>query len=162
MATKQKFLGSVRIGGRAYVSDPCYRVGTWCQEVVDNMVSGDYDAYVGVASSDRIAYLELIGPDAGELMSKPTQIAEIGVDSGLAGVFDAEYFERNADGNYDGGWYGRVCNTVDEYSDGGCIIDARGACSHAGYGDGSYPVYADTNGRGEVNHLMILFIADDG
>lgn len=34
--------GFINLGEKVMVSDPCYEMGTWCQDTIDNMLKGIY------------------------------------------------------------------------------------------------------------------------
>lgn len=101
------------------VTDPCYEKGTWCADVLENVLPGEWIAEKVVASDketggwgDRIAELciwhsDYIGNvDAHEL----TEI-HVGVDSGQAGFFDESQYPEGETGEYLDldTFYGKVC-----------------------------------------------------
>lgn len=66
------------------------------------------------------------------------------VDSGQAGIFDADLYAQHQGGEYDQAdtFYGQVCHlTCDTEQSGGVVTindDTFGAVSTSGYGDGDY------------------------
>ena len=172
----ENFLKVVELGvievkdGRITVTDPCYEVGTWCQGEVA-VKNGFYNAYAVItdekAWGTRVAELIIVkdGVDDFDLFSPLDLDFEVGVDSGQAGFFNTDYYEKNqpddewekADGI---SWYRRVCNiTLSEDSCG--TIDGEGVVSESGYGDGGYRCYpAYENDTEEIVGLRLVFIED--
>lgn len=103
-------IGDFKIeSGSAYLTDPCYKVGTWCMAKLENVKNGKWRAYVQIhnegAWGNRVSCLmlthesvpELSRGDQNAIISSRVKIdAEVGVDSGQAGMFDAEHYRKNS------------------------------------------------------------------
>lgn len=162
--------------GAITISDPCYGLNTWCQAENIEFPNGRYYTdYVMSNDSEwgaRIAEIEIYSTDLSEQDKSNiswTEInKEIGVDSGQAGIFDAEYYKKyHTDPNgenkdyVDDDWYDEVCNlTLDMDNDRAGIIDEKGFVSSSGYGDGGYTAYI-----GKLNDKIVsakvVFISDE-
>lgn len=167
-------LGTFEItSGSAIISDPCYTSDTWCSYEI-KCQNGQYTASVtkkGAGSwGERIFELEAILST--KLSSynywKDVQEADIGVDSGQAGIFDAnkycrDEFIKGSDfgsepWDCDGPFYSACgSHTLSDKSAG---VLSFGAVSASGYGDGSYnlQVLEDENG---IYGMKIIFINED-
>lgn len=173
--------------GEMMMSDPCYKVGTWCQGTADVM-NGTWVAFP-VYFQGRVARLvayhkDTIANNPAELqrlldMDMDDELAfSFGVDSGQFGFFDkhlyrddesvkdleAFEFGENFDKEPGDLWYRVVTNQtikqVDgEYQNFGVI--PSGCVSSSGWGDGSYGVYANIL-DGIVFGLVAEFIMVDG
>lgn len=101
----------VEFGERVVVSDPCYDPGTWCTALIDGVLPGNYLAEVEYDESNRPKYLKVCHKDYENIEPIEKTDADIGVDSGQAGIFDMDYFnrmkstEKSADD-----WYDLVCS----------------------------------------------------
>lgn len=150
---------TIELGKKVMVSDPCYRVGTWCQGVIENARPGkwicDYEQEFN--NENRISKLivrHVEHPDA-----EPTKLMdfEVGVDSGTAGVFDYYYYAQYHEPELDEDWYHKdVCYQIDDHF---CITDGKGFWTESGYGDGGYGCYV-SEFDGEVVAISIVFIED--
>ena len=96
-------LGTIELGDKVYVSDPCYGVGTWCQAFVEGLKPGKYYGFVykkdfGPGGFGGIRETDLWIAHEKYIKNFPTKILDksidIGVDSGAAGIYDKEYFEK--------------------------------------------------------------------
>lgn len=164
---------TIQLGNEVMVSDPCYVVPTWCQHKLDNVLPGEY--FVNVIKSDegswgiRIGALVAIHKDYinDPLSFRTVKGADIGVDSGQAGIFSMETYrndemfkEDKSDfyGSYDDvqsntyskesgdHWYGHMCDKTLGSEQWGAYDN--GVVSSSGYGDGSYDLsVAKHNGK---------------
>lgn len=149
---------TINLSNVVMVSDPCYKLDTWCQKVIKNVLPGTY--HVKAIMSDlgdwgtRCTGLVAVHQDFVGASKRWYKYASIGVDSGQAGIFDMASY-RNPDVaatiqapdidfalpyNDDPGdsWYEKMCRfTLSENSwgayDGGVV-------SSSGIGDGMYEV----------------------
>ena len=99
---KDKYeLGIIELKDSVYVSDPCYRIGTWCQAFVEGLKPGKYHGFMYKTNDTdgwgrRVTDLWIAHED--NVKAWPSTILDehidIGVDSGAAGIYDKEYFEK--------------------------------------------------------------------
>jgi hypothetical protein len=159
-------LGAFRVkSGKLVVSDPCYSPGTWCQGTLDNVRKGVWKALVEVSDegnwgqrvSTIIVHHESLGSvEAEDFTEKAT--FEVGVDSGQAGFWDAEYF-CGGQGEYDelGTFYGDACTQTLRTKVGAGVMPG-GCVSSSGYGDGGYECTYVKSTRGKVVAARVVFI----
>lgn len=196
MKTKRYKLGEIKLKDSVYVSDPCYSIGTWCQALVENLKPGKYIGYMkkadfgpGGFGGIRATDIWITHVDYPHLY--PVKILDssidIGVDSGQAGIYDKEYYEKYHIPELNEHWYDRQFSLIYYYDvDGndfiepylktdwktgkdewiysgqerriGATIDKKGVVSLSGFGDGSYMLYARKNKEGQIIGLRINFI----
>lgn len=112
--------GTIDLGAKVMVSDPCYGLGTWCQGIIENVLPGRYNCFVEFVDEDdwgiRVSAIEVAHVDynRNELPEQREKF-EVGVDSGQAGIFDYNYYtNRHSDASQskhvDEEWYGRCCD----------------------------------------------------
>lgn len=182
MKTKRYKLGEIELKDSVYVSDPCYKIETWCQALVENLKPGKYIGYMkkadfgpGGFGGIRVTDIWITHTDYPHLY--PIKILDskidIGVDSGKAGIYDKEYYEKHHIPELDEDWYDKQFELIYYYDmngnnvfsetskverrdgielDGKCII------SFSGFGDGGYELYARKNKAGKIIGLRINFI----
>lgn len=196
MKTKRYKLGEIELKDSVYVSDPCYDTETWCQALVENLKPGKYIGYMkkadfgpGGLGGMRVTDIWITHTDYPHLY--PVKILDetidIGVDSGQAGIYDKEYYEKYHIPELDEHWYNKefdliYCYDIDgnkyigpypkinrktfeiewissgqERRD-GIALDKKGVVSFSGFGDGSYDLYARKNKEGQIIGLRINFI----
>lgn len=157
------YLGSIEIGNKCMVSDPCYDENTWCQYVLDNMKSGQYNCFMQYSSNEEFGKrVRRVYIYHHEYISTPNRLvhnASIGVDSGQAGFYDYEYFLQTREkGNEDWIWYENICDLTykdDEFTGG--VKDNKCCVSSSGYGDGCYSLFIHTNSKDEIVSACIEF-----
>ena len=195
IATKAVALGTFKVeSGKLIVSDPCYEVGTWCQSGVDKARNGTWHAFVKLTNEGewgvRVAALYAVNalyatgtplahegdrPRLHALEQLDWELApgEIGVDSGQAGIFDAEHYRKDEDvKDYtfletdedkrictEEVWYSMNCDATLKDDRGGRVIPF-GVVSRSGYGDGGYSLTTVTE-KGKVVAARITFIGDE-
>ena len=170
MKNIKKFIGMINLGNKVMISDPCYSIDTWCQGKIGNIVPGTYNCYVlqGIVKGwedwgvrEKELYLihtcSSIKP---EDIVEPTNF-EVGVDSGTAGIFDYDYYEKYHNKEKDKDkevfevWYDKyVCDVDENYK----ITSDLGVWSRSGLGDGGYKCFIHTNSEGKVDGMKIVFI----
>lgn len=177
---KKVFLGNFDLTEKTViVSDPCYKLGTWCQGKLDNVKPGTWEAVVMEDESygifgiitELIAYHKDAVGDISYLEGKwEEQPFSIGVDSGQAGFFQKSVYQNNntsldypdyfrGEPEYEGSrWYG-VCCDVTLSSVGAGVIEG-GVVSSSGHGDGCYTLYT-VEEDGEVIAMKIVFIEEE-
>lgn len=92
----------IELGEVVRVSDPCYEPDTWCVKVVDNVLVGKYKARIEKQTEEDGGWgigkpIKLIAEHvdyAGKVVYSDCFEGEIGVDSGQAGIFDEEYYQK--------------------------------------------------------------------
>ena len=156
--------GTITLGDRVRMTDPCYGMDVWCSGTVDNVLPGEY-VPVGVISNEgswgeRVAQIRVNHVDYP--MTEPTEFVdfEVGVDSGQAGIFDEPYYiDHHRDNDYDdpSSWYRKVCN-ITLSSPGIGTIDGKGLVSSSGYGDGGYDAYVARNDDGKIVAIEIDYL----
>lgn len=182
MAEKLMNVGQFEIiSGKVMVSDPCYERGTWCQASVENVKNGTWHASIERRmihfdkpeyDHERIAALYAVqAAHADKVMELVWEDvdADIGVDSGQAGIFDwasyrndADYpvvenrlhFNLNETGNR---FYATCCDATDKGAD----VIFQGVVSTSGFGDGGYTLYVAKDEEGMVIGMNIVFIDEE-
>lgn len=111
--------GTIKLGSKVMVSDPCYGLNTWCQGVLDNVLPGEYECTVEHSDEGewgiRVSAIEVTHEDyKGKFMEMSPEEFDVGVDSGQAGIFDYDYYckyhtDTNERDYVDDDWYDRVC-----------------------------------------------------
>lgn len=169
-------MNTIKLGTEVIVSDPCYEIPTWCQAVVENVLPGDYVVEVDKSNQGdwgiRVATLKATHKDYldGDFSLNEFP-AEIGVDSGQAGIFSKETYRKDGvfDGQEsefgkkytpwkdDGGekWYSHMCDRTLGENQWGTYPE--GVVSTSGIGDGSYQLSVGKNLEGKVVAFEIDF-----
>jgi len=173
--------------GKMVLSDPCYELDTWCQNVVENVKNGEWNASVIKNEGRRIKQLRswcegeitedgLIDViEAGDFNRSPFHIENFrdgGVDSGQFGHFDFDTYRSDESAKdlekYDFGrefdlkdgdsWYRAVCNLTLGVESWGVL--PNGVVSSSGYGDGNYETIGIKNLDGKYVGFVTTFIYD--
>lgn len=161
---KKLHFGFIELGEKVVVSDPCYEIGTWCQGIVENVKKGLYGCTAFIQDDGvfgkRVFCIkaELDGIEIPDRNYELFEEAEIGVDSGQAGIYDYNYFvENQTDDEYSNehSWYRIVCDLTNEKLVG--TLGDKCFVSESGYGDGSYDCYVAKNEDGEIVGIQIEF-----
>ncbi|WP_308856734.1 DUF4241 domain-containing protein [uncultured Oscillibacter sp.] len=131
------------------VSDPCYKLGTWCMGQVSDAKPGLWNASIGVADMGewgrRIAYLAAFHHEAPDIKTLKLNEAkfEVGVDSGQAGIFDFDHYQDQSVipdqslSEFGDPWYTHCCHqTLNTEHHAGVI--PFGVVASSGFGDGAY------------------------
>lgn len=155
----------IKLNSKVMLSDPCYGLNTWCQGVIEGVLPGNYNCKAKFINErywgKRVAAIEVCHEDYKSPQYKPA-LLDIGVDSGQAGIFDYEYYEKyhTDDSEYDHvekQWYDKVCDITLSENQCGPIGD-KGFVSSSGDGDGSYECYVAKNHKDEIIAIRIVFI----
>lgn len=173
----------ILLGEEVIISDPCYEVPTWCQEIIKNVRPGVYDTQVDYRESDgwgeRVHSLTVLH----NIIKSPIwehHCNHIGVDSGQAGVFcmtsyrnddivvnlpwltekgdpfgDHPFRPVKEDGEQ---WYVKMCDRTLSTEEGWGTYDT-GVVSSSGYGDGQYELLISQM-DGMIHGFKIIFIDD--
>lgn len=166
---KEQLLGKFEvITPHVLVTDPCYAKDTWCLGKVDNAKIGVWEAYILLSDEGRwgmrVATLVTYHRDQIKHISSDSCLwqktdHDIGVDSGQAGVFNADLIPDESSQRDNPEWSSWYNSLYEE----GCkakVIEG-GVVSSTGYGDGSYNSYTVTDTHGEVIAIKIEFITED-
>ena len=167
MRTKKHNLGVITLGSSVRISDPCYDMGVWCAKTLDNVLSGEYNAYTRVQDENR--YGRVTELTVCHVNYKPKALSKcnaytcVGVDSGTCGIYDLDYYKKSHfENNIDDDWYSKnVCNGFWDKKSRGSNLDGLGVISTTGYGDGSYYVALEENENGEIYRITIQYLICD-
>lgn len=148
--------------GNVDITDPCYSRDVWCRINGQHMRPGEYHGYAKMSDEGewgiRVAELLVLHKDydlthvddADGTVEIGKEIGEIGVDAGLAGVFQDKP-------DFEGAEWSDFCNLV---MDGQYWVTDWGFCTSSGYGDGGYPVYEVVDKNGYIVGYNIVYIDD--
>ena len=143
-----KRLGTMTLGNKVDITDPCYNKDVWCRMTVD-CEPGEYNGYVFVSDEDgwgmRVSEICISKSEHLWDINDMEHIGDIGVDAGMAG-----FFNNKPDFNDDE--WDELCSIADFKSNAWNAFN--GIFSSSGYGDGMYPVYASLN----RDAFVIVFI----
>lgn len=163
--TDLEFIGQFIVEtGKLRVSDPCYDKKTWCSGVIEDVKNGLWEAYVKLEENEnRISELLIFHKNITKTILKNSiwleQDIDVGVDSGICGFFDENYYPENekVDSSDVNSFYGKICDIVKNKYYG--VIE-KGAVSSSGYGDGSYTCHTIEDKEGIIG-AKIVFIEDN-
>lgn len=169
---------SITLGNTVVVSDPCYEIPTWCQAVVENVLPGNYRTTVLKTDDNdwgtRCSHIISIHEDyctQDQKFKWESYPADIGVDSGQAGIFSIESYRKDDyqfnfepysfGQNYDtqdgDKWYRHMCELTLGSEQWGSYDN--GVVSSSGIGDGSYELLI-TKKKGLIIGFVINFFMD--
>lgn len=103
----------IQLGEEVMVSDPCYSVGTWCQIKLDNVLPGSYTCSFTTEDGGtrvgriRVVHESVSGNDVDDSL-RLLQEGTVGVDSGMAGIYDMSYYKdhhKKTEDDLDEEWY---------------------------------------------------------
>jgi len=162
--------------GKIHITDPCYDTDTWCGIYNQTAKKG---TWIGKIVSKEYEVDELIvhhkdHPPTNDWRLLP---GEVGVDSGQAGVFDANIYPKggnNGEADDNTTFYGKccreTCNGFDKehqakkkemgLAESHGVVDGQGFVSHTAWGDGSYNAYAQYSG-GVVVAVKIDYVGEE-
>lgn len=138
----------IELGEKVYLTDTCYDISTWCQQLLDNVKSGkwivdcEYNEYEDGMEQETI--LSIAHKDYGMTIfneyDEKIDSAKLGVDSGTIGIFDKEYYEKyHFEDKIDDEWYDKnICDFTNTLRSGANITDNKGVWTFTSYGDGEY------------------------
>ena len=175
-------LGEFELKGSVLrISDPCYERDVWCCGTIDNCVPGTWQAAVLVKDEgewgDRVAVLAARYAETGPKFNGINRAKcngtgqwhhaefEVGVDSGQAGIFDDDHYQKDSDfpndpaNDFGSRWYSSCCDVTLGRMKAGMI--PYGVVSSSGYGDGGYGCTLHRNMDGQVDFVFISFIEDE-
>jgi hypothetical protein len=166
-------LGTFEVkSGRLLVTDPCYKIGTWCQGTLESVRNGTWHACVERQNLNDWGIRNWkIRITHSDFLNKKPDVAtdiDVGVDSGQAGFFDrAEYPKGNPDTNpLFQAFYDKICKITwgdfdqsdDDFPNAGIL--PFGVVSSSGVGDGGYKCYT-SRVNNEIVAAEIRFLGED-
>jgi len=183
------FLGTfVVTSGKFVVSDPCYKRGTWCMGVLDNVRNGKWEAEA--VRSNEGSWGERVAELIAYTGRAPKRDAawekcefEIGVDSGQAGIFDDAHYRvdedtkgykhtyreshREADGTVVKADEPTVIRPEEPWYSMCCDLTGTsgagvvpgGVVATSGFGDGGYDAFV-VKDKGKIVAVRIVFITE--
>lgn len=102
-------------GSRIRVTDPCYTKDVWCSGILENCLSGTWNAECEVLSDEetdgwgkRVASLTITNEHYKGVFPTELTNIDVGVDSGQAGFFDEEKYPNVE--TLDEEFYEKVCD----------------------------------------------------
>jgi len=143
MDTTTKHLGTVEFSGKVVISDPCYNRDVCCMKTDLPVLPGKYQVYAVYNDEKdwgvRVAALLFRHVNYNQLpfCGWNDVDADIGVDSGLCGVFDDSIYPQTIDDS-DHPFYAECCGISRKKEQAGILQLENGAVSSSGCGDGSY------------------------
>lgn len=156
---KIKHYGTIELGSKVRVSDPCYGTTTWCNRLLDNVSEGIWDCYAVVNEQNRVAFLAACKDGCRFAIANEQCVGVVGVDAGVMGVFDEEYFQRTRDDKHaDDKWYEENVCADHCWNNAGWMCDGgQGFITSSGDGDGSYHLFVDRNKDGKIIRIAVDF-----
>lgn len=138
----------IELGNEVYLTDPCYDITTWCQQLLKNVKSGkwvvDYEYNEFEDGMEQQVILSVAHEDYGmtifEDYDEVVDSAFLGVDSGTIGIFDKDYYKKyHFENKIDENWYSKnICDFTKTLRRGVNITDDNGVWVNTSYGDGEY------------------------
>lgn len=160
-----KYIGKIKLNDTVMVSDPCYKVGVWCQGEINNVLEGEYNVFIS-EDDGRIKELIVSHDKYPEIEVEDINIEqsfEVGVDSGNAGIFDYKYYyDTHEEDDILDEWYDNMHAELfdNRYSKNWLFFRNYGVITSSGYGDGCYYCYTAEHDN-KVMAIKIVFI-DEG
>lgn len=156
-----KYYGCIEIKNGIYFSDPCYDENVWCIHKSVDIKPGTYWCFVKHASNEetggwgqRVGEIAIFNADE-NIVVPDKIIANVGVDSGMCGFYDADYYLSTRNKEL---WYEDICYLVPPGD--GHVHDGKCFISSTGYGDGMYSVIAGYNGD-EMTSAIIRYLTEE-
>lgn len=133
--------------GEFIVSDPSYERGVFCQGKITNVKKGKWLAFTETQEDGRVAELQVEHDSCCDPFSEWNKCDfEVGVDSGMAGIFDSIVYKNNLNEDF-------LVKSGEM-----AVVIPGGTLSSSGYGDGSYTAYCARSFDKEVIAVKIVFI----
>ncbi len=164
---KTKCVGTINLGNKVTVSDPCYESGTWCAVTLNKVLEGEFKCYIkekkygtwGSRVTEMVAihnnYINAVREDNYEYC------IDVCVDSGTMSIADTVYYDNTHNNDdYSEEWYQReVCEATcgDDNIDYN-IADNQCFISTSGIGDGQYPVYGAFDSEDRLYAIKVVFL----
>lgn len=157
------FIGKIEINSGIKASDPCYDNDTWCTLDVPEAERGTYNCYIKkfdeASNNNRmcVASLLIMKEDSKSATLPKDFLASIGVDAGVCGFFDIDYFKKvNVTTEIKDEWYKR--EVIDTIGEDYHFCENQGVFTTSGFGDGSYGVFGRKNSENKIDALMIKYL----
>jgi len=162
---------TITLSNEVMVSDPCYKVPTWCQHKLINVLPGEYQSTV-VKFNDRYwgnrnSFIIVVHKDYNteDKLNWRKLPFDIGVDSGQAGIFSMETY-RNDEVFVSGSrkendgeeWYEHMSNMTLDGERWGTY--PNGIVSSSGIGDGGYELRVAKH-KGKVVGVLLDFFMEN-
>lgn len=138
----------IKLGKEVYLTDPCYDITTWCQQLLKKVKSGnwvvDYEYNEFEDGMKQQVILSMAHEDYGMTIfndyDEVVDSASLGVDSGTIGIFDKDYYEKyHFENKIDEDWYDKnICDFTKTLRRGANITDDNGVWVNTSCGDGEY------------------------
>lgn len=168
MKTRYRFfVGTIELGNEIIVSDPCYARDSYANDILTNVKVGKWDVESYKADDSFDGHILLVTARGYKLGVMPKQKLFIGgIDSGQAGVYNIDEYNNddlvslfkhnNVPNHLDlDEWYGYACHISEDGVPAKLV--GNGVTSESGYGDGVYTTYIDTNTKGEIVRIVLVF-----
>lgn len=163
MKTKTKYVESkeltIRLVDEVFITDPCYDEETVNQGggIVVKVRPGLWGCRV-LRDPERCRVRRLMTRHMDHEyidISTDTEVLDaIGVDSGQAGIFDADYYREHVD---DKQWYSQKPCRATSTEQGFDTLDDVAVVSASGWGDGCYAVFVVRDEAGDIVNITIDF-----
>ena len=138
----------IKLGKEVYLTDPCYDITTWCQQLLKKVKSGnwvvDYEYNEFEDGMEQQVILSVAHEDYGmTIFNDYDEVVDsvvLGVDSGTIGIFDKKYYEDyHYENKINDEWYDKnICDFSNTLRRGTNITDNKGVWVNTSYGDGEY------------------------
>lgn len=176
---KTKHIGTIDVGGRMLVCDPCYLLESLHPGLVAWIdVEGEAECYIELTDETqgwglRVSELRAEFKEVGQIINDWEHVATVGVDSGQMAMFDEAMIEQWGGDERPGGTfdfnptahagefnYQGVCNVTHDAEQGssGGVVDRKVAASSSGIGDGTYRVFVARGPHGAVSQIAVRFL----
>jgi hypothetical protein len=169
-----KTIGSIILGEKVIVSDPCYNRDVWCMTILNNIYPGKWEVTAcidKVNSWGKRCYMLELYHENQENKNIPEKDwirdFELGVDSGTMSVIDDRYYRRlnGSTESFEGNekakeaFYQKAHRNNTAYANLFREKDSPvGAVCSSGIGDGSYPLYIYKGVDEKITALRISFL----
>jgi hypothetical protein len=164
-----EYVSSIELGKTLAISDPCYEDNCHGLNGKLEILPGLYNCFVTIGEEgwykNRIKMATIVHEDYVDLLDDvEMEVVEefcLGVDSGLMGFFDYEYFLKHHKDKLDEEWYEKCIQSSekafifsDENHKDECFI------SSTGLGDGKYNCLVSRNKNGKIVEVTAYFVYD--
>lgn len=153
-----RYFGTIEVtNDKIRVSDPGYKPDTWCNTVITDALSGKYDCYY-IEEDNCIAELRIYHESVAlDTVFNENYSSSIGVDSGLCGFYDEDYFQQiNINAKTKNDWYDKIYK-IENFD----VLDKKCCITSSGYGDGVYDCYVHRNDSNKIDAAGIVFMYED-